>query len=183
MFPDTAPHPSDRSLLQGLGLYICKNLTKLLGGSIGVSSTEDEGSEFSFYVVTRRGGKPEEAGLPHLPWLSRTPGRRTCSPANPTDKPVVRRSSMVGGFKMLVVEDNDINQRVMRKQLEARGCIVYTADNGQQAVDFVRKSRLNPNAGPEANEIEICLMVLPSPLLLSFLFSPFLLFSSCLGNI
>lgn len=74
-------------------------------------------------------------------------------------RPAPRRMSSVSGFKILVVEDNAINQRVLRRQLEARQCEVYTADNGAEAVEFVRNSALNPNAGPDAKDIEICLMV------------------------
>jgi CheY-like chemotaxis protein len=59
----------------------------------------------------------------------------------------------------LVVEDNLINQRVLKRQLESRGCAVWTANNGKEAVEFIEKSSLNRAAGPDANEIEICFMV------------------------
>lgn len=43
---------------------------------------------------------------------------------------------------ILIVEDNQINQRVLAQQLERRGCIVYTADHGGEALDFLYQSTL-----------------------------------------
>jgi CheY-like chemotaxis protein len=60
---------------------------------------------------------------------------------------------------MLVVEDNAINQRVMKRQLETRGCTVLTANNGLEAVEFIQQSSLNRHPGSDAKEIEICFMV------------------------
>jgi len=71
----------------------------------------------------------------------------------------VTRNSAVYGFKMLVVEDNAINQRVMKRQLETRGCTVLTANNGLEAVEFIQQSSLNRHPGSDAKEIEICFMV------------------------
>jgi len=42
----------------GLGLFICRQLTELQGGQITVQSRQGEGSTFSFYIETRRGGPP-----------------------------------------------------------------------------------------------------------------------------
>ncbi|KAF8241685.1 hypothetical protein K440DRAFT_665193 [Wilcoxina mikolae CBS 423.85] len=160
-------------LADSLGLYICKNMTKLLGGSIGVISTKDKGSQFSFYVTTRRGNKSTMEEQPELQWLARHAGKTASSTPSKTtlnqkDQPPVmpaRRNSAVSGFKMLVVEDNVINQKVMKRQLEARGCTVYTANNGLEAVEFIQQSSLNPNAGSGAKEIEICFMDCEMPIM------------------
>ena len=156
---------SSWSDLTGLGLYICKNLTRLLGGSIGVASEPDEGSQFSFYVRTQRGTKPDkEAELPG--WLAQatkrvasTPTRTEVSTTAPPEAAAGRLQSAVSGFKILVVEDNLINQKVMKRQLEARQCTVFTANNGKEAVEFVKSSSLNPSIGHEGPDIEICFMV------------------------
>lgn len=76
---------------------------------------------------------------------------------------------------MLVVEDNIINQKVMKRQLEARGCLVYTASNGLEAVQFIEKSSLRKGADlMMAKEILICFMVR----LISF-FSIWVLLEDC----
>jgi len=57
-------------------------MTKLLGGSIGVVSTKDKGSQFTFYVTTRRGNKSgieEQPEQPELQWLARHAGKTTSS--------------------------------------------------------------------------------------------------------
>lgn len=40
--------------------------------------------------------------------------------------------------RVLIVEDNMINQKMLRRMLETEGCIVEVADNGQQALEKVR---------------------------------------------
>jgi signal transduction histidine kinase len=156
--------------LVGLGLYICKTLVKLLGGSIGVASKDEHGAQFAFYVATRRGTKPD-AEVENPGWFAQVTGRMTSSTRTvsrntasqatspPLHSPRPRRPSEVTGFKILVVEDNLINQRVLKRQLESRGCTVWTANNGKEAVEFIEKSSLNCDAGPDADEIEICFMV------------------------
>jgi CheY-like chemotaxis protein len=43
---------------------------------------------------------------------------------------------------VLIVEDNQINQRVLAQQLEQHGCVMYTADHGGEALDFLSQSTL-----------------------------------------
>ncbi|KAL5383375.1 hypothetical protein DPSP01_006060 [Paraphaeosphaeria sporulosa] len=112
----------------GLGLFISKSLTALQGGSVGVKSTADVGSTFLFYVSTRVPESPnhtqhhklQQPTLPHA--LSAEEGMKNAK------------------LNILMVEDNLVNQRVLSKQLQKAGCIVYVAGNGVEALELLKKS-------------------------------------------
>jgi two-component system sensor histidine kinase/response regulator len=54
--------------------------------------------------------------------------------------PVLSRLGAIRGARVLLVEDNDINQQVARELLEDAGLVVDVADNGQIALDMVRRA-------------------------------------------
>lgn len=99
----------------GLGLFISKELTEKQGGEIGVSSIPGQCSTFGFYVKTRR--------VEHRPKLDveMRRGSRTQGPAPPP-------------LRVLLVEDNLINQQVLGKQLKKAGCEVAVANHGLEAL-------------------------------------------------
>ncbi len=97
----------------GLGLSICKKLTDLLGGEIGVESVHGKGSTFWF----------------NLPFELSSP--RAQSP-NKTDEFF---DNLFTGKKVLVAEDNLINQKIVSFQLKRMGFDVKLVDNGQSALE------------------------------------------------
>ena len=99
----------------GLGLAICKRLSELMGGEISVSSDLGEGSTFSFTV------RAEEAAVVR-------------EPAGPAHRHDV---SLTGPVRILVVEDNAVNQMVARRMLQKVGAAVEVASNGLEAVESV----------------------------------------------
>jgi signal transduction histidine kinase/ActR/RegA family two-component response regulator len=100
----------------GLGLAISANLMHLMEGTMCLDSHLGEGSEFSF---TMRLGQvaahaaPQAQPSAHLPSAGDTP-----------------RS----GLRVLVVEDNPVNQVVARAQLEHLGCEVSVVEDGESAL-------------------------------------------------
>jgi CheY-like chemotaxis protein len=67
------------------------------------------------------------------------------SPSLPQLKSNLDRNEGTDGtdvLHVLVVEDNQINQRVLAQQLERQKCVVHTADHGGEALDFLSQSTL-----------------------------------------
>ena len=68
-------------------------------------------------------------------------------------------------LKVLLVEDNLVNQRVLSKQLLKAGCTVHLANHGQEALDHLRTSTLwSANQG-NGKTLNIILMDLEMPVM------------------
>jgi two-component system sensor histidine kinase/response regulator len=104
----------------GLGLSISKRLVELMGGEIGVESELDQGSTFWFSVGLRRAAVRGEDALPE-----------SAAP--------LAETTLLRGARVLLVEDNPINQQVALELLQSAGMQVDIADDGVEALREVRK--------------------------------------------
>lgn len=102
----------------GLGLAITKNLVTLMGGSISVESELSQGSRFTFTIPAK--ALDEQLAI-------KASVERRIDDENP-----------LRGIRILLAEDSDTNALVVTRKLEAHGAKVNRANNGLEAIDFVR---------------------------------------------
>lgn len=79
----------------------------------------------------------------------------------PQERPSLpsRTSSMPKSvLKVLIVEDNLVNQRVLQKQLKNLGCITHVANHGGEALDILNTSRFWK--GHESDGIELAVVLM-----------------------
>ncbi|HEY1165784.1 MAG TPA: hybrid sensor histidine kinase/response regulator [Chitinophaga sp.] len=103
----------------GLGLFITRHFTELLGGQISVQSSHKDGSTFTIHIPLKT-GQEEAAAAQHKPAAADFSGKR-----------------------VLICEDNQMSQVYLAKFLERTGCTTFLADNGAAGVVIAQKEALD----------------------------------------
>lgn len=98
----------------GLGLGIVKTLVQRLGGSICINSKSGQGTTF---IVTL-----------HMHCIEIEQHK---------DRPQRHAAQSVERLRVLIAEDDTVNQIVIRRLLEKNGCEVASAENGRRAFELV----------------------------------------------
>ena len=104
----------------GLGLTICKALIEQMGGTLSVESELGKGSSFMFELTMKVNDIKEQ--------------QHTEITTNAGRKPIFQG-------RILVCEDNPMNQEVIREHLERIGIQVDIADNGQIGIDLYHQAK------------------------------------------
>ncbi|KAK5095892.1 hypothetical protein LTR70_003211 [Exophiala xenobiotica] len=176
----------------GLGLFISRELVELQGGEIGVASEAGKGSTFAFYVKGRRSQAPVEGSEDDITRHHNMTDRKNSTGRQKSNlseiqmqvagaerRPIIsprttmdqldKSQSEASGLRVLIVEDNLINQKVLAAQLRKLGCIVSVANHGGEAIEHIKKSPFYKGYDAELTgkltEIDVVLMDLEMPVM------------------
>jgi signal transduction histidine kinase/CheY-like chemotaxis protein len=127
----------------GLGLAISKTLVELMGGTIGAQSHPGAGSTFwitlPLIAAAQTQAETQAAELPAGVSPAAVP-TLVAAVGEPIAAPPVPGAAPFGASRVLLVEDNFVNQRVAVYMLNKLGARVDLAKHGREAIDMLGKS-------------------------------------------
>lgn len=120
----------------GLGLSICKQLVELHGGTLDVSSQPNQGSVFSFTMPLSAPSASVEIESFEPAESSGFAESAAAHAPRPQDD-VFEDTSPVDRIRILAVDDDPVNLRVLESVLAIETYEVFTATNGQEALSML----------------------------------------------
>ncbi|OYQ36161.1 hypothetical protein CHU95_05035 [Niveispirillum lacus] len=112
----------------GLGLALTQRLVQMMGGTIRAESTQGQGSRFIINLHMTPVDPPASITSPTQPAASVN---------------LFEDMSGLGGARILVVEDNDLNRLVAKGFLDRAGAVTTLVENGAEAVAAVERERFD----------------------------------------
>lgn len=109
----------------GLGLAISRQLARLMGGDVTAVSRLGYGSTFTLTFLAQPARPTRAANL------------------GPVVEGPVEDAPTLSGFRVLIVDDNAVNRRVVRLFLEPHGMILQEAENGMEALAALERERFD----------------------------------------
>jgi len=136
----------------GLGLTITKQLVEMHGGNIQVQSEPDRGSEFSF---TLPAAQPDTSLVSQVPRDSGGSARSSrpvmlqndsawweaAQPEFADASAEKRMQTMGGGFRVLVIDDDTVNRKVLENQLRSEDYQIILAEDGMTGLRMFNETR------------------------------------------
>ena len=107
----------------GLGLFICKKLVNAMGGEINVESVEGKGSVFTIKLKLEKGNKSDLNDRKHQKESLKT------------------KHPKLENINLLLVEDQEFNQLLIKKITDNWDCNLEIANNGKEAVEMLKNNK------------------------------------------